>query len=404
MRRLPWVLWLPVQAVFAMVVILALSRRRGGVLVFTHYRDLDGSGRDRQMGPLVDALRARGDRLIEVTLVPAGLAFFRNLLWKRRIFLPWAPLAALARLVSWLPAEPTPRPDEGGGTNLPDRGDSVPDSSSSGDRLRAARRRVASLLLRWTRPRIVYLVDESGSGQPLLAAARRLGIRSIGVQHGDFQPRNPQYASQPGKAFRVEPADVLATWSPWFRDRLLRISPIYDASRVRITGRLRSPPSPEEDRAASGSRRVRVLVVEGRRDEAVSLAPFVAALQSTEDLEIAVLPHPAHARGEKDPRSTFAWADVAAGTGSSALLEAIWHGCSAVVIEAGLDPDPGGYRADGVAAGADSPGALVAVCRRLGESQERARGAEIRERVWGADGGNAAKQLLGMGDGITSLY
>ena len=74
---------------------------------------------------------------------------------KRRLFVSHAAILALARVLSL---------------------------GKSNDR---SRKTVARLLLRSLRPRAVYLIDESGSGQPLLCAARSLGIRVIGVQHGD---------------------------------------------------------------------------------------------------------------------------------------------------------------------------------------------------------------------------
>ena len=81
-----------------------------------------------------------------------------------------------------------------------------------GRRQRHNRTVVARWFLRLLRPRVLYLVDESGSGQPLLTAAHQLDIRVVAIQHGDFLG-NRQYCRGPGGAFDLEPADLLCVWS-----------------------------------------------------------------------------------------------------------------------------------------------------------------------------------------------
>ena len=114
--------------------------RRGRPLVFTHYQDLDarpdGSRRDRQMGPLVDALGGCS----EVTLVPLGPELFRNWATKRRPCVSHAAVLAMAWLLHpWARSRPS--------------------------RL-LAQTRVAGWLLRALRPKAIFLIDESGSGPP----------------------------------------------------------------------------------------------------------------------------------------------------------------------------------------------------------------------------------------------
>jgi hypothetical protein len=169
----------------------ALARRRA-TLLFTHAGDVDENHRDRQMGPLVDALAARGQPFVEVILVSLSGGLVATLLRTRRLFVSHAAVLAAARLLALLPGR--------------ERDD--------------ARASIGHALLRVLRPRRVFLIDESGSGETLLRAARRARIPVFGVQHGDFQPTNAQYAPRPERARDVPTVDLLFVWSPWFRARL----------------------------------------------------------------------------------------------------------------------------------------------------------------------------------------
>ena len=163
------------------------------------------------MGVLIDGLLDRRERFVEITLVPLSADWVRNLCNKRRPFFSLAAIYGPAALLAFV---------------------------TRSDRMRL-RVWLARVLLALLRPTALVLIDESGSGQSLLRAARKQGVPVLGIQHGDFQPDNPQYAESFATERGVEPADVLCVWSPWFRERLFAISSIYDASNVRVTGRLR---------------------------------------------------------------------------------------------------------------------------------------------------------------------
>lgn len=330
---------LVVGAVFAVT-------RRHGLLVFTHFRDVDDAGRDAQMGPLVDALRARGERVVEWTLVPLG-ELHRCWRARPRLFLSLAAIRVPARLLAL-----------------------------GGDQQRRVRARttVARWWLRLLRPRALFLIDESGSGQALLRAARQLGIRVVGVQHGDFRAGDRLYDVDPDNAARVEPADVLCVWSEWFRARLLALSAIYTERNTVVTGRLRYAPPPAIP-AASG---LRVLVI-GEADprHAAALAPFVAALHAA-GFAVAERAHPAHVRRPQPALAGQVQAcDVVVGRASSALLEALFFGrpiivCSAVEPE-GRDPRVG--------VGVHDPQALPSACRSA--AGDRAGIDRARALIWG---------------------
>jgi hypothetical protein len=180
--------------------------------------------------------------------------------------------------------------------------------------------------LRWLRPRILYLVDESGSGQPLVRAARELGIRSIGIQHGDF-PTSAQYAPSGQGSFAVEPVDLLCVWSEWFRERLLAVSPIYHRHNTAVTGRLRWPAILAATTAAAAARTTRVLVIGARGATArAALQPFVDSLAAAgAEFAVRLRPHPAEANGSLPSLGdSLQVCDVVVGSASSALLEAIY--------------------------------------------------------------------------------
>ena len=333
--------------------------RRGATLVFTHAPDIDRDGRDRQMGPLVDRLITDGRPIVEVTFISLdgddARGWFGNLRAKRRPFISHAALLALGKCI---------------GTG-----------------------RAGRLFLRSLAPRAIYLIDESGSGQMLVRAARALGIRTIGVQHGDFQPENPQYAGTRGGA--VEPVDVLAVWSPWFRARLLRISSIYDESNTRVAGRARDDAAlsvrDDETASAAPENGLRALVLSEANDAfADEVAPFLDALRAEKAMTVAVRPHP----GERAQRWSHAEltrgsladelirSDVAIGIASSALLEALYYNRPIICIEPERGSDRVGFVADGAAIASHDPKEFPEMIRELAKNMQRSFSG-AKETVWG---------------------
>ncbi len=360
-------LW-SILVVGAMVVF-----RRGGALVFTHYQDIDADGRDQQMGPLVDSLIDGGERVVEICRVPLGPGLLHGLRFKRRLFVSQAILLAPAWLLS---AGSTKRADW-------------------------LRRLTAWCLLWSVRPQVLYLIDESGSGQALLQAARMLGIRVVGIQHGDFA-QSSQYCL--GDVSDREPADVLCVWSSWYRDRLLKSSPIYTNSNVRVTGRLRYSHEACADSKNSGQgRRLRVLVI-GEHSVGFwdAMDPFVQALVGCDGFNVDIRPHPADTSSGALPASTSLTtalqdADIVIGNGSSALLEAVyWY---RPVIACAMDElgDGAGYVRDGLAVGCDTPAHLAAICQQVFASDKHDKTRTAHDMVWGGTQGEAAPEILAAG-------
>jgi hypothetical protein len=359
MNLLLKVFWTGVHLAFSLVAIAAhLPSRRRCVMVFTHWQDVDEEGLDRQMGPLVDALKAR-ERLVEITLVPLSRALFQNLALKRRLFISYAAILGPARL--FCPA-------------VRDR-----------ERLMAVRARIAGLFLRLLRPRTIWLVDESGSGQPMVRAAQKLGIRTVGVQHGSFGGGNRQYEPVQGEVLRVVPVDLLCAWSEWFLAELLSISPIYTRENTKVTGRLRYPAPPEPARHGD---RIRVFVIGDAQPVSDELIrPFVEALSSNAAFEVAIRLHPARAKaqGVAQPSlpQALVWCDVVLGRRSSALLEALWFH-RPVILVGEPDPEMGRLIREGLAIACLEASDVADSCRRVMTAAHVKKLRTARVLVWGA--------------------
>ncbi len=353
--------------------------RRRATLVFNHEPDLGTDGRDRQMGPLVDALRARKKAFLEITWVGLDGGLLWNLRAKRRPFLSYAVLIALARLLEQL--------------------------GLARDR---ARLLVGRALLAALVPHRLFLIDESGSGQLLVRAARSLGIHTLGLQHGDFQPTNPQYERSAVQAKGIVPVDTLCLWSPWFQRRLLSISPIYAGENTRITGRLRYPVQASSGRSDRDRRCQVLLVSEARGDFALQVQPFLDALSRSADFALRVQPHPAEPEkrwpdellSRCDLDQALLAADVVLGVSSSALLEALVLRRPAVCLARGAF-DPAGYAAEAVVEVCPDPAALESVCRTLAGKWSDAL-EDRRERVWGGVPPCASDAILDLLDGDCS--
>lgn len=368
--------WTPFHVAWSCLVLALLcTTRRRAILVFTHFRDIVDA-RDTQMGPLVDELSERGEKFVELTLIPFGFALIRNLVLKRRLFVSHTAVLALA----WF------------------------GSFGSAARTKRNRRIVSRWLLRALRPRVVYLIDESGSGQPLLLAARELGIPVVGVQHGAFVGSR-QYDATLSASFDVVAVDTLCVWSEWYGRRLCAVSPIYDASNVRVTGRLRHAPAPG---SATTPARPRVLVI-GERDTEYRdmVQPFLAALTAG-GYSVRWRTHPAERRNHASDSAADALRDhdIVIGSGSSALLEALYFERPVVILCSASFDDPASFAREGLAWRCETPGELVERCGRLLRDPSTADFVRrARTIVWGDASGKAAssaKAILAVGDELVA--
>lgn len=360
--------WAAAQVLYGAFVLLKFScTRRGGVLVFSHFQDMDADGTDTNLGPLVNALAEGPYDLMELTLVPLTRSTVQNRRRKGRDYIPLAAIFGPARLLAGF----------------------------GGDRRRLQARRALILrgVLAILSPRVVYLVDESGSGQPLVIAARARGTKTIAVQHGDVGPRSAQYA-RTADSQEVLPVDHFCVWSEYFRDRLFATSTLYGPENTVVTGRVR--PIPEPARTGQGPRR-RVLVL-GAADpkEDQRLQHFYEGVRAAEAVDASFRPHPSR-RGAAGVGRTLLLdleeSDIVVTTGSSALFDAIALSRTVIfLVEEGKGPP-----SDLI--GLDLPCTSHATdfLARQGDFEADSRGARRREMVFGGARLDAVLMLLGLG-------
>ena len=356
----------------------ALRRGRRSVLVLTHALDVDAEGRDQQMGPLVDALRGAETALVRVVLVPlepGALGKARRDAGERVLSL--AALYAVGRLVG--------------------------------------RERIAGFVLWLGDVRACYLIDESASGQMWVRAARRRGVRTVGVQHGDFRTGLAPYAH--GGAASVAPVDVFCLWSEWFRERLLRVSPVYTRDNTAVTGRLGHawidrPEAPvcndgassdaPSDRESRRGEAVRALLLgEATPGFAARMRPFAEALDAASAVQLRVRPHPSAPPetlfpGERSTAGLVAdldWSDVVLGEASSALLEGVRRRRPILVLG---PSDPAELVHDGLAERVEDPARLAERCAAL-RGLASAELCGRAERVWGRREEDPATAVLAVG-------
>jgi len=120
--------------------------------------------------------------------------------------------------------------------------------------------RVAGAALEALRPDAIFL-DREGSRTAWLAAASRLGVRSVAVQHGMIYPDNPEYFGGPHPA--LPRPDVTCVFGEYERD-LLVASAGFPPDAVAVTGSPR--PLAPDARDAAGEERAALRAQLGVRD------------------------------------------------------------------------------------------------------------------------------------------
>ena len=130
----------------------------------------------------------------------------------------------------------------------------------------------------------VLFIDHEGVRTSWLAAARRLGVPIVAVQHGVIYPDNPEYC-HPLHPALVRP-DMTCLFGSYERDLLVERGG-YDPASVVVTGSSRADPRTAERAPDPGERdqvRRELGVADGRRMLVVSVAhnPIAGQLHSAE--------------------------------------------------------------------------------------------------------------------------
>jgi hypothetical protein len=252
--------------------LLDLGRGRGGVVGLVWPRafqvmDEGGSGQwaDPYLTRTLDRLSAEGGRRITIGL---GLSHRRDEDWAVLEADPTLlPERFLIERVGWVPPEKRGRDDVArrisASANVPcvvageDLAPALAElvGQFAGLWLGHQRHllRVAAAALEAVRPDAMFL-DREGSRTAWLAAAGRLGVRSVAVQHGMIYPGNPEYFQGPHPA--LPRPDVTCVFGEYERDLLVG-SAGFPAAAVVVTGSPRSLPRIAADAAARERAEVR---------------------------------------------------------------------------------------------------------------------------------------------------
>jgi hypothetical protein len=196
--------------------------------------------------------------------------------------------------------------------------------------------------------------------------------------------------------------DVLCVWSPWFAERLHRISPIYDARNTAVTGRVRYDPPRVEPVAASP---LRVLVIgEAGPAFANEVRPYLDALEAARGIATTFRPHPAIMAGREVERVEDSLAEailanaVVVGIRSSALLEALWHERPVIVLGSQSGDIASDFASAGLASRCADPADLARAVFEAASPEGRANARRARDRVWGGAPPDSADALIRAGE------
>lgn len=244
------------------------------------------------------------------------------------------------------------------------------------------------------------------TGQIDIAAAARLGIPTIGVQHGAIMPVHLMYRLPPGQVQGGPMPDYFAVYSQYAKETL-SLHGSYPAERIWITG------DPRFDRLVRG----RTEAAEARRSLGLpagkrivlvatqdypwfprAVEAVFAATRDDDDCLVCIKTHPrdvplavyrriAEEAGAEnvsffDRRfdELLAACDVLIGASSTTVLEAILLGRRTICVNFSHEPDWYPYVADGGSLGADSQQRLRQALQRLFREEAQAELEAGRQR------------------------
>jgi hypothetical protein len=210
-----------------------------------------------------------------------------------------------------------------------------------------ARQRVLKRALRFQRVRRAVIFDDNRHNHELVAACVASGIPVLGFQHGVFNQFHAGLMAYGFSGARAHAFDRYGVWSGLFRDRLLRYTALYTPGQVFVAGPVRPPEAslaapdrPKTDSASGGT--IRVLVVSEPLARKREAAAYLQALLKDPRFELRLKIRPGESAQSLEEYSlpadrvrllqtgtvyeAFAQADVAVGTYSTVLYEAVLAG------------------------------------------------------------------------------
>ena len=147
--------------------------------------------------------------------------------------------------------------------------------------------------------------ENSPATRSVLDAARKNGIRTLGVQHGTIHALHPAYMYSVKDRDRGGMPDHTLVWGTYYKDLLVN-SGNYDAASIEVTGQIRTDIIPElmlrQETIVRAANRERIIVFASQPQQDPGLRRRAAedvfmAVKGLEDTRLIIKLHPA----EQDP-------------------------------------------------------------------------------------------------------
>jgi hypothetical protein len=390
------------QVFFRTTSALALAKaaiRRPRVWIYT-VDSVDEHGRNRWIPHLHEALAKRGQDFLEIVWSNSGASALRFARQRAHRVAYWQGIRPLLNK----PGIQTLRPYQSNAENfLRDVALKVmlPRCAYS-----ARITEQFETLLRTLKPDGVYLMDDSLHAFELAAACKRLGIPTVGIQHGQFSRFTVGLMGYGSSGVRLG-FDKYCVWGPWFEQILTSNSTFISDDSVVVAGSFRSPPVPAI--STNGNMEPPTVLFVGEHYDSVmqrsEVQPYLQALREA-GINVVVKPHPSLSKANAAEPSLGAMmqrADVVVASYSSVIFEAILHEKPVVLFKSSLWNDPHGLAASGIAT-------LAASACEIADAVRHARAPSAseltarRQTVWGDVMQDAGEIALREMDGLMRLH
>lgn len=404
-----------IQYVYSLVSLAVMKlKKERYVLLFTHAVDIDDDGCDPQMGPLADEMKCRRKKYMELVMSPFDGTTLRCISAKRKPFVFYSFFAGAS------------------GKTATEAFTLENDGVFHENDLALIKRALARINYECMRLRLVFssmkpgyafIIDECGSGRPLVLALKSLGVLACGVQHGAslgaYNLEYMGYGYVPNDC-EAPVADKLFVWGEYFRRKLLANSHIFTDGHVVVAGQLRqdylrargskTKNKPAENETGKSKKRVLFFsqYLDSLRADAV---PFLRELAGHDDFCLTLKKHPEEnsldfyrAAGvdfSEWTQSLYAgleWADAVVSVSSTSLLEAGLFHKPAIVLLTDTAGDRLDIVKDGLCPSAGTPQELVKRLLEMTAPESAPRAAETS--VW-CERDNVAKFYADYAEGLT---
>lgn len=190
--------------------------------------------------------------------------------------------------------------------------------------------RACKIVLKLLKPRCLLCLDDSRHAYPLVAAAKHLGIKTIGLQHGlNLNQFFPGHTCIGINGARSHAYDDYLFWSDYFRNRFLPLSELYSEHNTSVSGALRPLPI-DSNHSQIQLNTIRVLAIEEPELPREQFEQYRDALLADPRIRLSIR---ARANNEfKNLSAELSDNDVVIGAYSSVLYEAIAAQKPVVVI------------------------------------------------------------------------